>query len=110
MRLIDADAVETSYSDPEVRESLNLAPTINAIVIPEGATRRDLYSALITAINGIHNAIPGNPAEVEDWWNTPCGNVQELEKQEQAKKARQIYDETIRPAVDAYYKTEEQES
>jgi hypothetical protein len=110
MRLIDADAVETSYSDPEVKESLDLAPTINAIVIPEGATRRDLYSAISTVQNAILHAIPGNPEEVEDWWNAPCGNVQELEKQEQSKKTRQIYDETIRPAVDAYYKTEEQES
>ena len=110
MRLIDADAVDTSCSDPEVKEALDLAPTINAIVIPAEATRRDLYDALIKTRYAILQAIPGNPEEVEDWWNTPCGNVQELEKQEQAKKARQIYDETIRPAVDAYYKTKEQES
>ena len=85
MRLIDADAVDTSCTDPEVKEALDLAPTITAIVIPEGATRRDLYSALLTTQNAILHAIPGKPAEVEDWWNTPCGNVQELEKQEELK-------------------------
>lgn len=85
MRLIDADAVDTSYSEPEVKEALDLAPTINAIVIPEGATRRDLYDALIKTRYAILQAIPGNPEEVEDWWNTPCRNVQELEKQEELK-------------------------
>lgn len=30
MRLIDADAIDTSYSDPEVRETLDDAPTVSA--------------------------------------------------------------------------------
>ena len=33
MRLIDADAIDTKYSDPEVIETLEEAPTIDAVPV-----------------------------------------------------------------------------
>lgn len=33
MRLIDADAIDTRYSDPEVVETLNGAPTVDAVPV-----------------------------------------------------------------------------
>ena len=33
MRLIDADAIDTQYSDPEVIETLEEAPTIDAVPV-----------------------------------------------------------------------------
>ena len=35
MRLIDADAIDTSHSDPEVRETLDDAPTVSAVTKAE---------------------------------------------------------------------------
>lgn len=33
MRLIDADAIDTRYSDPEVVETLEAAPTVDAVPV-----------------------------------------------------------------------------
>ena len=43
MRLIDADAIDTRYSDPEVVETLEEAPEVNAVVIPKGATNGNVF-------------------------------------------------------------------
>lgn len=46
MRLIDVDMIDTTYSDPEVIETLDNVPTVKAIPIPGGATNEDIIKAL----------------------------------------------------------------
>ena len=83
MRLIDADKLQIVImgQDDGVSEAdLNRAPTVNAIVIPDGATNGDMIKALFPNIQiemynneyAIWCVDSRNHHQMElSWWNTP---------------------------------------
>ena len=78
--LADCDFVHPKYDDT-LRNIIDNAPTVNAIVIPEGATNGDVIKAVFpnkqfvsVCSTRIYDFTTDNKIDCDlDWWNAPYG-------------------------------------